>query len=124
MDIKEIDKLIRDKDYVVFIQNDNYCFERRVVGKIQNFSSDKIVLFNDEKNEVYIVKYKDINSMLPCLETQKPKNNNKSDVNPRVFSSRDLPIGYTGDFILETNNGQGQEAWIMCDDGKAYKDRG
>lgn len=109
MDIKEIDKLIRDKDYVVFIQNDNYCFERRVVGKIQNFSSDKIVLFNDEKNEVYIVKYKDINSMLPCLETQKPKNNNKSDVNPRVLSSRDLPIGYIGDFILETNNGQGQE---------------
>lgn len=73
MDIKEIDNLIRDKDYVVFIQNDGYCFSRRVVGKVQNFSSDKIVLFNDVKNEVYIVRYKDINSMLPCLETQKPK---------------------------------------------------
>lgn len=79
MDIKEIDDLIHNKDYVIFIQNDDYCFERRIVGKIQHFSSDKIVLFNDIKNEVYVVKYKDINSMLPCLETQKPKNNNKSD---------------------------------------------
>ena len=79
MDIKEIDNLIHNTDYVVFIQNDDYCFERRVVGKVQNFSSDKIVLFNDVKNEVYIVRYKDINSMLPCLETQKPKNKTRFD---------------------------------------------
>ena len=58
------------------------------------------------------------------VENNVENKNTNNNIIPRVFSSRDLPIGYTGDFILETNNGQGQEAWIMCDDGKAYKDRG
>jgi len=40
---------------------------------------------------------------------------------PVVFSTRDLPIGFEGDYLLEKGNGR--EAWFRCD-GVDYKERG
>lgn len=69
------------------------------------------VLIENEKN----------NSKIKT-ENIRENEDNYNDEIPRVVDFHDVPRGYTGDFILETKNGQ--EGWIMCDNGKAYKDRG
>lgn len=69
MEVKDIGSLIYDKWYDVFVKSKDYGFEKRIIGKIQNFASEKIVLFNDRKKEVYIVSYRDIVAMLPCKTT-------------------------------------------------------
>ena len=61
-EMKEINDAVHNKWYKVCFGDQKPHY---ITGKIQNFSSDKIVLFNDQSRDIAIFKYRDIESMMP-----------------------------------------------------------
>lgn len=72
----DVNSSICGKWYKVFLKNDFFGIEKPVVGVVLNFSSiGSTVLFNDEKDELYIFKHRDIEMMMP-LNTRRQNNVN------------------------------------------------